>query len=212
MKRGRKLIYLTEEERELAAMPIAGLIREISQISGLSSNKLAQALESDISLSGDTIRQYARGKKPVSEMRLLQIAKAALKHGWIGATVLEILDLSPFIDYAQNGTQPITANFRSQHKYMQAAEKAAIKKLRDAISTLSALDWKDCDIVAAAALISAQTIDPAELTYGGLLSIAKMNKINSESNQFHQDIWMTWDFKQLSQVTPKDLETKNPKK
>jgi hypothetical protein len=84
---------LAEEARISAGLDTRTLIREIKELSGLSAEKLSDALSSShgLVISGGLLRQYMTGNKPASPSRKRALAEAATRLGWAGKTCEEVL-------------------------------------------------------------------------------------------------------------------------
>lgn len=76
-----------------AGLDTRALIREIKELSGLSAEKLSDALSSShgLVISGGLLRQYMTGNKPASPSRKRALAMAATKLGWAGKTCEDVL-------------------------------------------------------------------------------------------------------------------------
>ncbi len=84
---------LSEEARINAGLGTRALVREIKELSGLSADKLSDALSSShgLVISGGLLRQYMTGNKPASPSRERALAVAATRLGWAGKTCEEVL-------------------------------------------------------------------------------------------------------------------------
>ena len=84
---------LSEEARIMAGMDTRALIREIKALSGLSAEKLSDALSSGhgLVISGGLLRQYMTGNKPASPSRKRALALAATRLGWAGKNCEDVL-------------------------------------------------------------------------------------------------------------------------
>lgn len=84
---------LSEEGRINAGLGTRALIREIKELSGLSAEKLSDALSSrqGLVISGGLLRQYMTGNKPASPSRKRALAVAAGRLGWAGKTCEDVL-------------------------------------------------------------------------------------------------------------------------
>ena len=84
---------LSEEAHIKAGLDTRALIREIKELSGLSAEKLSDALSSShgLVISGGLLRQYMTGNKPASPSRKRALAMVATKLGWAGKTCEDVL-------------------------------------------------------------------------------------------------------------------------
>ncbi len=203
--------FRSEEERLLALNESTQLIREILEISGLSSNLLAKRFEEDIAgFSGDTIRQYSNGRRRMSDVRQLQLALASAKHGFVGTRVAEIIKLrwgdSPELVKIQSD---LTALSRSSSADQRKAAKAAVRSFEAALSSLVSLGWNDGELVMLALTVVEREIAAEFRTNGGIVDLAKINKLLAKQPSiYHEMVWLNWGYKSASEVGPADLENR----
>lgn len=207
------------DEREQAATRGALLIREIRELSGLGSQKLADALRPDIELSAEIIRKYSQGKAPISESRERQLALAAARRGWVGPRIKESLFYDPSAIpatsfFAKSGTAiqtddefwktftpdhspsqktEMAARNRNARRALKLAEQRVVKQLQMSFAVLGDLGWSDASMMALAARLSQRNVDADEKTNGGLYSPQFIEKLlGTASANFPESAWIQW--------------------
>lgn len=203
--------FRSEEDRLLALHESTELMREVLEISGLSSGLLAKKFEEDITgITGDMIRQYSNGRRRMSDVRQLQLALASAKSGFLGTRVREIIKLrwgdDPELVKIQSD---LTALSRSSSADQRKAAKAAVRSFKAALSSLVALGWNDAELVMLAIAAVRRKIAVEARTNGGIVDLAKINMLLAKQPSIHHEmVWLKWGYKSASEVGPADLENR----
>lgn len=190
--------YRDEQERQEAAQAASDLLKEIKELSGLTASKLAEALDPNGRLSGETIRQYVHGK-PLGYGRALEFARMAALNGWVGTHVKSVLTShEDFYDISKD-----IKNLSSDGKrVLNQAERASLKKLEQSVTTLIQMGWSDADLVAGMVTLVEKMIPELARTGGGMVNPAKIKKLADHSLIIPAVPCISWKLQNWTEFTP----------
>lgn len=180
--------YRTEEEREAAAKDASDLMKEIKMLSGLTADQLAEQLDPRGKLSEGAVRQYIHGK-PLGYGRMLEFARMAAKHGWVGPYVNSVLNRHDDFYGISRDLKNLAAENK---KALNQAERASLKKLEQSVVTLAQLGWSDADLVAGMVQLVEKVIPEHARSNGGMVNPARINKLASSTRDMSAEQWVSW--------------------
>lgn len=177
------------------------LVQEIKTISRLSweniSNQLNACGTVSINIPTDLLRQYKSGK-PAGKKRLFLIARAALKCGWAGPVVMEIMDYASQ-EEALRGNMSETEfrewaqDLSNLHKADRRAMQNATTNLEKALRSLMVWGWQQQEVAyMALALIEELTPLHNGSGRGGLVDPATLPYFRQEDEEM-APLWVQWD-------------------
>lgn len=174
---------------------------EIKQVTGLTHEKIAQALDPKgmCSLDGVAISQYKTGVKTMSSHRLLSLAKRTRELGW----EIPCIQMMLFLDeiFTQKLLDEISANHKEINKKLVQNEKKAVASLMKSVSGLVQSGWNVEDLVCMVIFLT-QIFDHEEkFTFGGIVDPARItNMIGGDSTNVPEMMWLTWRFMSLNEA------------
>lgn len=194
------------QERHEADMDSFNLMREILEMSRLSSGALAEKLSKDVDgLTGDTIRQYSCGRRRMGDERQKLMARAAAKHGYVTPRVAV---LSGFVRDSRKFTNmkaELSELSQSVGVARKRASKAAVLNFDAALKSLVALGWNDSEIVGLAITAIERACHPDDRTGGGMVDMGLITGVLTQQPTQAEAKWVSWKCMPLTEVQPSDL-------
>ncbi len=189
---GRKKKYLNDDKRD-ALLRTSSLMREIKQASQLTAGDLAEALQPEIVLSEDLVRQYLAGKKKVmGEDRQIALARIARQRGWEGPLVRYVLKWNEDL-YSKDERQMLTELSSTMLKKRSADRRSALKFLEKGARILLGQGMTDADLVGLMIMLAEKLVPAHERTGGGMINPAGLRVCVGFDYSSIDDAWLYWD-------------------
>jgi hypothetical protein len=199
--------FKSVQERREADTDSSNLMRDILDVSRLSSGALAAKLSVDIAgLTGDTIRQYSCGRRRMGDERQMQLARAAAKHGYVTPRVAA---LSGFVSDSREFTNmkaELSELSQSVGVARKRATKAAVLNFDSALKSLIALGWNDAEIIGLASAGIESACHQVDRTGGGgIVDMGLITGMLTQQPAQTEAMWLSWKCLPLNEVQPADL-------
>ena len=123
--------YFSEVDKVAAANKIKELVLEIKKESGLTWEEISNRMNNVVYVSEALLKQYASGKKPASDERATNIAKAAHRLNWNGPIVKQLFLEYEFAEALMYGMS--LSEFRESNEAFDKISKDAQEEHQKAI-------------------------------------------------------------------------------
>lgn len=188
-----KKIISPAKEKSREKSYVQTFMAEIKSVTGLTHAEIAEQLDTrqEAILTETTFSQYLNGSKPMSDKRLLELAKRTRELGWNIPCVEMMLEID--MVFSQQWLHDSEQRKRKNLKKIERSKLIAIQALTKNIHRLVKLNLDDKTIVALVVLLTQKYSEYS--TNGGEIDLPKLAALLGVNNQeFQNKRWLHFDF------------------